>query len=100
MDIAQAADAADKFVEEAAKIEPTVAAVTSMFVPGAAPVVATVQPMIAVAIPFVEKALQDIAAHKGGDALGALAELIGHLTRDMPNSPILSPIGATIPSPG
>jgi len=100
MDIPAAAAAAEKIVEEVARIEPTLATMASMFVPGAAPVVASVQPMIALAIPFLERALEAIAQERNGDALGAFAELIGHLSKGMPNSPVLSPIGATIPTVG
>jgi hypothetical protein len=56
IDIAGAATAAQKVVEDVMKVEPTMASIASMFVPGAAPIVMTVQPMIAMAVPFVEKA--------------------------------------------
>ena len=90
MDIAEAAGEAEKIVEAVARVEPTMASIASMFVPGAAPIVMMVQPMIAAAVPFVEKALNDIAAGHGGDALSSFAELIGHLSKGLPNSPILS----------
>ncbi|WP_316188334.1 MULTISPECIES: hypothetical protein [unclassified Bradyrhizobium] len=100
MDIAAAAATAEKIVEEVAKVEPTLATMAGMFVPGAAPVVASVQPMVALAIPFVEQALKAIAEQRNGDALAAFAELIGHLTKGMSNSPVLSPTGVTIPAVG
>jgi len=91
MDIAEAAGEAEKIVEAVARVEPTMASIASMFVPGAAPIVMTVQPMIAMAVPFVEKALNDIAAGHGGDALSSFAELIGHLSKGLPNSSALTP---------
>ena len=73
IDIAGTAATAEKVVEDVMKVEPTMASVASMFVPGAAPIVMMVQPMIAAAVPFVEKALNDIAAGNGGDALTGIA---------------------------
>lgn len=100
MDVAGTAATAEKVVEEIAKVEPTIATISGMFIPGAAPVVATVQPLIALALPFVERALQDISAKNNGDALSAFAELLSHLSKGMPNSPALTPVGATIPAVG
>lgn len=91
MDIAEAAGVAEKAVEGFMRVEPTMATMASMFVPGAAPIVAVVHPLVAMAAPFVEKALLDIAQHHNGDAFSAFIELIQHVTRGMPNSNVLTP---------
>lgn len=85
---------AEKVVEEVAKIEPTIATVSAMFVPGAAPVVAMVQPAVLLAIPYVERALNDIASSNGGDLMNALIELLQHVTSGQPNSAVLAPAKA------
>ena len=90
MDIKAAAATAEGVVEAIAKVEPMAATMASMFVPGAAPVVAMVQPQILIAIPFLERALKDIAASNGGDVMSGMIELLQHLTVGQPNSPILS----------
>lgn len=97
MDIPEMAGKAEKIVEEIARVEPMLAGITKLFVPGAAPIVTAVQPMIALALPFIERALENIAAEKNGDALAAFAELISHLSKGLPNSPALSPVGITAP---
>ena len=79
-----------KVVEVVAKVEPTVATITGMFVPGAAPVVAMVQPFVLMAIPYVERALNDVAAGNGGDFMGAMIEIMQHLSKGQPNSPTLT----------
>ena len=84
----------DKVFDAIMKIEPTIAGVASMFVPGAAPVVAMVQPEILLLAPAIDKALEDLAA--GANPLQAVAELMMHITKGMPNSPTLSPLGATV----
>jgi len=81
---------AEQIVESVMKVEPTVATVAGMFVPGAAPVVAVVQPAVLLAAPFVEKALSSIAAGNGGDAMSAFIELLQHLTAGQPNSAALT----------
>lgn len=91
IDVSGAAAAAEKVVEQIAKVEPTVATMASMFVPGAAPVVATVQPMVLLAIPYIERALNDIASGNGGDLMNALIELLQHNTKGHPNSAALAP---------
>lgn len=96
MDIASAAGAAETAVEEVMKVEPMVATGVSMLVPGAAPIVATVQPFVVMAAPFLERALTSIAAKNGGDAFGALLDLLNHISPGRPNSPVLS---ASQPAP-
>jgi hypothetical protein len=90
-DVASAAGTAEKVIEDAMKVEPMIATGVGMLVPGAAPIVAIVQPAVAMAAPFVEKALEALAANKGGDAFAAFVELLQHLTPGLPNSSILSP---------
>lgn len=84
-----AADA-EKVVESVMKVEPMIATGVGMFVPGAAPIVAMVQPFIVMAAPFLERALTDLAAGNNGDVLSAFFELIQHISKGQPNSPILS----------
>jgi cobalamin synthase len=81
---------AEKVVETVAKVEPTVATIAGMFIPGAAPIVAMVQPFVLMAIPYVERALNDVAAGNGGDFMGAMIEVMQHLSKGQPNSPVLT----------
>jgi hypothetical protein len=87
--MAGAAVAAEKVVEGVMKVEPIVAS-GLMFVPGAAPVIALVQPFVVMAAPFLERALTDISGSNGGDMLNAFIELMQHISKGQPNSPILS----------
>ncbi|GAC1325880.1 MAG: hypothetical protein NVSMB28_21240 [Collimonas sp.] len=89
--IAEIATETDKVVKSIASIEPTVAAVIGMFVPGAAPVVALVQPWAPMALNFLDRALQDVAASNGGDIMAAFIELMQHVSKGGPNSPALMP---------
>lgn len=91
VDVAGAAKTAESVVENVMKVEPTVATIAGMFVPGAAPIVAIVQPAVLAAAPFVENALNAIAAGNGGDALSAFIELLQHITPGKPNSTTLTP---------
>jgi hypothetical protein len=84
--IAGAAAAAEKVVENVMKVEPTVAGVAGMFVPG----MAMVQPWIVLVAPYLERALTDISTSNGGDVLGAVVELLQHVSKGGPNSPVLS----------
>ena len=79
-------------IEDVMKVEPAIMSTIGMFVPGAAPVAAMVQPIIVMAVPFIERALQDITNGNGGDILGALIELVQHMSAGQPNSPILDAI--------
>lgn len=90
MDIASAAQAAENVINDVMKVEPTIATMAGMFVPGAAPVVATAQPFVMMAIPFVMRALDSIAQKNGGDAFGAVLELLNHISPGRPNSTILT----------
>jgi hypothetical protein len=77
-------------VEGVMKVEPTVVTIASMFVPGAEPILAKVQPMVLLAAPFVENALKELAAGNNGNVLLAFITLLQHLTAGQPNSPILA----------
>jgi hypothetical protein len=93
-DIAGMAATAEKVVEGVMKIEPMLVTGLGMFVPGAAPIVAVVQPAVAMAAPFVEQALTALAKNNGGDAFAAFVALLQHLTPGLPNSPVLAPMPA------
>lgn len=90
MDVSSAAATAEKVVEDVMKVEPVIMGGVGMFVPGAAPIAAMVQPWIMMAAPYIERALTDIASNNGGDVLGAFIELMQHVSKGGPNSPILS----------
>ena len=90
-DIASVAKTAETVVEDVLKVEPTIATIAGMFIPGASPVVAVVQPAVLAAAPFVENALNAIAAGNGGAALSAFIELLQHITPGKPNSATLTP---------
>jgi len=86
--LAQQGDALfQKFME----VEPTISTIASVIVPGAAPVVALVQPELLVLAPVIEKALEDLAAGNNGNAASGVLQLIMHLTKGLPNAPALSP---------
>jgi hypothetical protein len=82
----------EKVIEGVMKIEPTIVGVSSMFVPGMAPIAAMVQPWVLTFVPYAEKALNDIAASNGsgGDIFSAFIELLQHVSKGGPNSPALS----------
>jgi hypothetical protein len=90
-----AAAVAEKAVEAVMKVEPMIVTGVGMFVPGAAPILAMVQPWIVLAAPFLERALNDVAAGNNGDVLTAFFELIQHISKGQPNSPILTPDAST-----
>ena len=98
-DLAGIASTADTVITDIMKVEPTVAGVVGMFVPGAAPIVAMVQPWIVAIAPKLEATLAQLAAGHNGDALAGFASLISHLTAGMPNSPILAPQATNDPTP-
>ena len=98
--VSQVAGEAEKVVEGVMKVEPTVATIASMFVPGAAPVVAMVQPEVMLAAPFIENALKALAAGNNGDVMTSFIQLLQHLTPGQANSPILSEAPAANPVGG
>lgn len=85
--IQAAAAAAEKVVTDIMKVEPMVAGIAGMFVPG----VAVVQPWIIMAAPYLERALNDIATNNGGDVLTAFMELMQHISAGQPNAMPLGP---------
>jgi hypothetical protein len=95
MTVATTAAAVEKGVEAFASIEPTIASVSGMFVPGAAPIVALVQPWAPVALNFLERALTDIASSNNTDLFGSFVELLQHISKGGPNSPALAPVAVT-----
>jgi hypothetical protein len=88
--VAEIAGNTEKVVEAVMKVEPTIVGVSSMFVPGMGPVAALVQPWVMTVVPYVEKALNDIASSNNTDAFAAFIELLQHITKGGPNSPVLS----------
>lgn len=95
IDMSGAATTAEKVVEDVMKIEPTIIAGVGMFVPGAAPIVAAVQPWIVFAAPYLERALNDVAASNGGDVMSGIIEILQHISKGQPNSTVLAPAEAT-----
>lgn len=101
-----AAAVAEDAIKAVMKVEPMIATGVGMFVPGAAPILAMVQPWLVLAAPYLERALDDVAKGNNGDVLGAFLDLMQHISKGQPNSPILSmpstppiPQAATDPTP-
>jgi len=88
--IEEVAASTEKVIETVMKVEPTIVGISSMFVPGAGPVLALVQPWVMTAVPYIEKALNDIASGNNSDLFSAFIELLQHVSKGGPNSPILS----------
>jgi hypothetical protein len=91
MDLKSVAGAAGNVVTEIEKFEPTAANMVSMFVPGAAPIVAIVQPWAPLVLAYAERALSDIASDNNGDLPAALVDFINHIRAGKPNAPALDP---------
>lgn len=96
--LSSAATTAETVVTDIMKVEPTVATIAGMFIPGAAPIVAMVQPAVLAAAPFVEKALNDLANGNNGDLMESFIQLLQHLSPSFASSPILSPPVAPAPT--
>lgn len=88
VDVKTIAGEAEKVVEAVVKIEPFVSTM-AMFVPGAQPIMAVVHPAVVMAAPYIEKALHELAAGHNGDAFTAFIELLRHVSKGQPNSPML-----------
>ena len=82
----------DEIFKKIMEFEPTVATIASGVIPGAAPVVAMVQPELLYFAPYFEKALEDLSAGNAGNTAASLLQLIAHNTQGMPNAPILGPV--------
>lgn len=81
----------DEVFQKIMEFEPTVAGIASAVIPGAAPVVALVQPELLLFAPVLEKALTDLSEGNAGNAAASLLQLIMHNTAGLPNAPILGP---------
>ena len=90
VDLSSVAGTADTVIKDVMKVEPAIISAVGMFVPGAAPIAALVQPWIVTVVPFIEKALENIQAGNNGDAFSSIFELIQHITAGQPNSSALS----------
>lgn len=86
MSVSEMAGTAETVVKNVMRVEPMLAGMAGMFVPG----LSLVQPWIVLAAPYLERALQDLATNNNGDVLSAFLELIQHITSGQPNSPLLS----------
>jgi hypothetical protein len=86
MDVAGMAGNASATLKNIMGFEPMVAGMVSMFFPPAA----IAQPFIVMAMPFLIRALDDIAKSNGGDMIAAFLQLAQHLTAGAPNSPVLT----------
>jgi len=89
------AQQADAIFNEFMKVEPTISTVVSIFVPGAAPVVALVQPELLLLAPAIDSALQKLAAGANGDFAKAVLQMLMHVTDGMPNAASLAPSNAS-----
>lgn len=97
MSVPEMAGAAEEVVKSVMRVEPMIAGIAGMFVPG----LSLVQPWIIMLAPYLERALDDIAKGNNGDVLGAFMELIQHLSSGQPNSSVLSaaPMGSASSTP-
>lgn len=89
IDVGAAAATADNVLKDVMEFEPTMATMASMFIPGAAPIIAAVQPEVMLAAPFVEQAFAALAKGNGGDLMTAFIALLEHLSPAKPNAPAL-----------
>lgn len=98
-DISQVAAQAANILDQVMTVEPMIAGIAGVFVPG----IGLVQPEVMALAPLVEKALRAVAAGNNADMAGAVIEVAKHLLPGMPNSPILSspepPAGSWTPMP-
>ena len=95
VDVSGMAGNASDMAKRIMQFEPMVAGMVSMFFPPAA----IAQPFIVMAMPFVIRALDDIAKSNGGDMIAAFLQLAQHLTAGAPNSVVLSPPAGTAANP-
>lgn len=84
------AGTAEKVISDVMRVEPMIAGAVGMLVPGAAPIVAMVQPEIVMLAPFILRALDQLKMGNNGDALSSVFQMIQHLTAGQPNAPVLS----------
>ena len=87
MSVPEIASTAEDVVKSVMRVEPMIAGMAGMFVPG----LSMVQPWIILIAPYLEQALDDLSKGNNGDALAGLLQLIQHISKNGANSPILSP---------
>lgn len=90
LNISDAAGTADQVLTSVMKVEPIIATGLSMLVPGAAPIVAAVQPQLVMAAPFIHRALQALEKQNGGDAFAAFLDFLNHISPGRTNSAVLT----------
>lgn len=86
VNVQEMAGAASQTMKSVMSVEPMMAGIAGMFVPQ----VALVQPWVLMIVPYLEKALDNIAASNNGDALAAIIDLIQHLTAGQADAPALA----------
>lgn len=94
MSVADIAGQAETVVKNVMRVEPMLAGMAGMFVPG----LSLVQPWIVMMAPYLERALDDLSKNNNGDVLSAFLELIQHVTTGQPNSTVLAPTGQLGPA--
>lgn len=87
MSVPEIAGQAETVVKNIMRVEPMLAGMAGMFVPG----LSLVQPWIILIAPYLERALDELSKSNNGDALGAVLELIQHITTGQPNNDLLGP---------
>jgi hypothetical protein len=85
-DVSSIAGQADVVVKNVMRVEPMLAGMAGMFIPG----LSLVQPWIVMMAPYLESALDDLSKGNNGDVLTSLIQLIQHVTKGQPNAPALS----------
>lgn len=78
---------AEKILEQIMAVEPEIAAVVGVFVPG----IGVVQPWILALAPAMENAMKAIMTGDNVSMVDALATLAKHVLPGLPNSPVLTP---------
>jgi hypothetical protein len=85
MSISETAGTVDTVVKNVMRVEPMLAGMAGMFIPG----LSLVQPWIVMMAPYLERALDDLSKNNNGDVLSAFLELIQHVIPGQPNSTVL-----------
>jgi len=87
MSVPEMAGVAEDAIKTVMKVEPMVAGLAGMFVPG----LFMVQPWIVMLAPYLEKALEDVKTGNNGDVLKSILDIAQHVSKGLPNSPALTP---------
>jgi hypothetical protein len=98
--VASAAATAEKVVEAIAKVEGPILTGVSIFVPGAAAITVPMETLLPLLLPDIEQALNDISQGNYTDIFSVCREFVQHISKGLPNSPILSQIAAVVKAPG